>query len=915
MKTSPARLGLADDDLPRLRALGWMNGEELQPEVVKLLQSVRSGADPLGTLKRVLALAERTKLPPTLAVDWTALAGASKSLWESTLRHPEWLDGESTESADPRVFVQQHLVEIARRDLSGEWPLERVVAHISATADHAAKLALASATKRFGERTPPDKAPPPIAVIALGKWGAEELNYASDIDLVFVAGDGDLRAAVRIATSFIDQLATPTAEGLAFRVDVDLRPEGTTGPLVRTLASYRAYYERWGEPWEFQALLKARPVAGDLELGQRFREMVDEFVWQVGSEGVRELRRLKQRSEEEANPNDIKRAPGGIRDVEFTIQLLQLIHGRADTRLQVTGTFGAIAALIEGDYVRAEDAQSLADSYRFLRKVEHRLQLWQMAQTHQIPAERADLALNMGYRPGDLSAEGQLNRDLHEHRRRVRELHEALYYRPLLEAYTSSTGLTREQADDRLAALGFQDPAGAARSFEDLTSGLSRRSRLMNQLLPLMLEWLADTPHPDLGLTQLAKLVSTSPDQTALVSVLRDRPVAGRYLCRLVGSSRWIGHYLDRIPEFLPRLGDDRLLLDLPIGAAVAEMATERMRLRQDRGSRMASLRRLVRRRALRVAAADLLDLVEVETVSSALSDTADAAATAALWTAQQESPGDLVIVAMGKWGGHELGYGSDLDLVYAGDPQTGLKLAAEVGAVLGQPTADGIAYRVDLDLRPEGKQGALVRSLDAYRLYYQSRAEPWELLALIKARPVAGPPNDRLEFEAIRRECAFPVLVTSEMLRSIRHIKARIERERLPRGEDPEFHLKLGPGGLSDIEFLAQLWQLRLGAKVESLQTTSTVGALAALEGEGVLTSDECRHLVATYRFCTRLRNRLFLQTGSPHDALPIEGAEIARLAQSLGYRDRGTLREEYRSLTRRSRRIFARVFFEGPE
>ena len=914
MARSPARLGLGEEDLPRLRKLGWMNGDDLSPDTVGLLRLVRAGADPAGTLKRLLVLAERSTFSPSHpeVATWVGLAGASKSLWDSVLRHPEWLTGRAS-GIEPRVFVQERLVEIARRDLGGDWSLDRVAAEISEVADRAAELALSLAIDRFQGRSP-DQMPPPLAIVALGKWGAQELNYASDIDLVFVAGDStaDLRPAVRLASSFIDQLATPTSEGVAFRVDADLRPEGTSGPLVRTIASYRAYYERWGAPWEFQALLKARFVAGDPDLGRQFRAMVDDIVWQIGPDAVRELRRLKQRAEEEAAPEDVKRAPGGIRDVEFTVQLLQLIHGRADPRLRLTGTLAAIDALIEGDYVGADDAAALADSYRFLRTVEHRLQLQQMAQTHRLPNDRQDLALNMGYRPANESAEEQFNRDLNEHRRRVRSLHEALYYRPLLEAFASSTGLTRDQANDRLAALGFEDPAAAARSFETLTSGLSRRSRLMHQLLPLMLEWLADSPNPDVGLKQLTKLVTANADQASLIAVLRDRPMAARHLCQLLGSSRWLGQYLDRVPEFLPRLGDDRMLLELPIGESVTAIATERMQLRADRDARMASLRRLVRRRALRVAAADLLDLVSVDIVTTALSDTADAAARAALWAAEQETDGDLLIVAMGKWGGHELGYGSDLDLVYAGDPQAGLKLAAEVGAILSQPTADGIAYQTDVGLRPEGRQGALVRSVDAYRQYYVSRAEPWELLALIKARPVAGTSTDCEKFSEIRRECAFPQVVRAEMLRSIRHIKARVEKERVPRGEDPEFHLKLGPGGLSDIEFLAQLWQLRLGSHNEDLRTTSTMDALGALEAEAILRTNEREHLAATYWLCTHLRNRLFLQTGVAHDALPLDPRELTRLAQTLDYRDRGALREAYRSMTRRSRQIFERLFYE---
>ena len=248
-------------------------------------------------------------------------------------------------------------------------------------------------------------------------------------------------------------------------------------------------------------------------------------------------------------------------------------------------------------------------------------------------------------------------------------MHEALYYRPLLEAFSSSSvmGLERSRAEERLAALGYQDVAGAARSFEQLTSGMSRRSRLMQQLLPLMLDWLADTPNPDLGLAQLTKLGIGH--QNDLIGTLRDRPLAAQRLCTLLGSSRLVGTFLDRLPEFLPRLADDRLLTDLPVGEAVTQTALQRMSLRPDRDSRMASLRRLVRRRMLRVAAADLLGLADVDRVTSSLSDTADAAARAALWAAQQDEEGELTVVAMGKWGGGELGYSSDLDLMYVGTP------------------------------------------------------------------------------------------------------------------------------------------------------------------------------------------------------------------------------------------------------
>jgi glutamate-ammonia-ligase adenylyltransferase len=915
-----------------LEALGWIVDGRPSAAAQQLLLSIRAAPDPEGTLQRLTALAERVPLEVggNLLSDLVLLAGASRGLWDSLLRHPEWLVPGTFTAADPRLLVQRRMIEIALADLNGRWDLGQVVTALSDLADEAVATAYTGVLGELGDRFPGIERLP-FSIIALGKWGGRELNYASDIDLLFVyepaerAPDDSRRMAQKLASALIETLAAPTAEGIAFRVDADLRPEGGTGPLVRTLDSYRAYYERWGEPWEFQALLKARPAGGDPGLGARFISMTENFVWppSISPENIRLLRQLKARAEEAADPDDIKRAPGGIRDIEFSIQLLQLIHGRADPELRAPGTQAALAALTAGDYVRAEDADALLDSYRFLRKLEHRLQLWQLTQTHRVPSDRQQVARAMGYRDGEESATAHFETDLRLHRSRVRHLHELLYYRPLLESFAAVPpsygygGLSRDRAAARLQALGFLDLRGAAGAIENLTAGLSRRSRLMQQLLPLMVDWLADTPNPDLGLNHLAMLVAASPDSAELTGTLRDRPIAAQRLCRLLGSSRMVGGYLDRIPEFLPRLADDRLLVELPVGEELSATALERMKMRAGREERMGSLRRLVRRRLLRVAAADLLDMVGVERVQSALTDTADAAAGAALWTAAQEvGPVPMAIVAMGKWGGRELGYASDLDVIYVtGGPEevaAGLRLAAEFASVVGSPTADGSAYRVDSSLRPEGKQGSLARSLDAYRSYYEHRAEPWELLALGKARPVCGDPHVSDGFAEIADRYAFPEHVEADMVRSIRHIKARVERERLPRGEDPEFHLKLGKGGLSDIEFLVQLWQLRLGRAHPELRTTSSLAGVKALSGLGVLSEAEADHLTATYILCTRLRNRLFLQTNRAHDAFPIDGSEQARLALSLGYEHRTELREEYRKMTRRARRIFEKHFYE---
>jgi len=924
---SLARLGVGEAVLPRLEALGWLAGQRVAPGVTELLVKTRSGPDPEGTLHRLAALAERD---PSISLDdldrLLPLAGASRGMWDSLLRHPEWVHGLPPSPVEPRLVAQHRMLEIALADLTGSATFDEVGTALSELADRAVELALAKTRRRLAPRFPA-VVDLRFAVVAMGKWGGSELNYASDIDLLFIyeplegeEPDSSRRLAIRLATAIIEELSLPGAEGIAFRVDADLRPEGSTGPLVRTVGSYRGYYERWGEPWEFQALLKARPAAGDLGLASDFINSVAPLVWpdSLSSDQVRSLRDLKARAEENADPADLKRAPGGIRDVEFSVQLLQLIHGRSDPGLRVAGTIPALETLAAGGYVRPADADDLSDSYRWLRTVEHRLQLWQLAQTHRLPEDRENLALTLGFRAEQVPASVSFEIELNRHRTRVRQLHESIYYRPLLEAFASASagGLTRDRADARLHALGFRDLVAAGQAFEDLTTGLSRRSRLMSQLLPLMLDWLADTPNPDGGLQQLRALVAANSPNSELIGTLRDRPLAAQRLCVLLGSSRLMGTFIDRLPEFMPRLADDRLLVDLPVGTETRVVALERMQLRPDRAARMGSLRRLIRRRILRVAAADLLEMVDADRVAAALSDTADAAAAAALWTAEQETgPVPMAVVAMGKWGGQELGYGSDLDLIYVANTRAvagdALRLATEFRTVLGEATPDGSGYQVDAGLRPEGRQGALARSLDAYRSYYRERAEPWERMALIKARPVTGANDVAAAFEEIVAEHAFPRAVGPDMVRAIRHVKARVERERVPAGEDPDFHLKLGPGGLSDIEFLVQLCQVRLGHDEPEVRTSSTMGGLQALEGLGVLTAAEAAGSAESYQLCTRIRNRLFLQMGRPFDSLPIDGDEAARLARSLGYDNRAELREDYRRVTRRARRIFERKFY----
>lgn len=779
---------------------------------------------------------------------------------------------------------------------------------------------LRAATVDVAEKLPEAEAIP-FAIVAMGKWGSREVNYYSDLDLIFVHdhnGDGaqERRVATAIASRFIARLTTPTFDGPNLNIDVDLRPEGSMGPLTRSLEGYTSYYHRWSEGWELQALLKARPVAGDPSLGDRFQAMADRIIWEGGldEESLRAIRRIKAMAEETASPGDIKRGRGGIRDIEFAIQLLQLVHGRFDQDLRVTPTLEALEALASHGYIAPAEANDLADAYDFLRRVEHVLQLRELRQTHTLPRARDGLdqvGRALGFE-GDPAA--ALEQRLTEVRGVARDLHERLYFRPILDSLVGVEGsIDPSEARIRLEALGYKDVVAAAKAVSQLTTGLSRRSRVMHQALPLMLDWLSRSPDPDLGLAQLRLLLARTPDHAGLVGLLQNNPLAGERLCTLLGSGRLIGDLIDRIPEFIPRLADDASIADVRPGADAADRLLSRLDSRPDIEDRIGTIRRFVRRRKLRIAARDVLENPDPATTLLALTETADAAVESALH-ALDAADTSLAVVAMGKWGGRELSYGSDLDLVYLnaeGDTDRAIDIAVGLRRVLSDPSRHGDAFQVDEELRPEGRKGPLSRSIDSYARYLEEWAEPWELMALVKARPVAGNEKVLEAFSGLVSDRLWGRPFSDSVAREIRRIKARVETERIPPSEDPDFHLKLGPGGLSDVEFAVQLMQLQHGAEHEGLRVTGTLEALEALSEVGLLTGSQGDALRASYIFCTRTRMRLQLQKGRQTDSLPTDPDEAGRLAASLGLGRTSELREQYRRHTRRARRAFEEVFF----
>ncbi len=852
-----------------------------------------------------------------------AIGSTSRALAAVAAAHPQIV----TERIDTGWSVPLQnsaaLIEFASGEIDGSTSLATATAGYSRFIDGLVERTLNAARPEVTERHQ-SVTDLPFTIIAMGKWGAEELNYASDIDLMFVHGDsatdpeGSRAGAIALASRVISRLSASSFEGTGLVVDADLRPEGSMGPLSRRLDAFATYYERWAEPWELQALIKSRPAAGDLDLGAQFSELAADVVWETGidSDALRGLRRLKAEAESQANASDLKRAPGGIRDVEFTVQLLQLVHGRHDQRLRLRGTLEALAALEDGRYLSAEEAEELRNAYLLLRRLEHLIQVWDLRQTHRLPSDPETmrrLAIGMG-----LGADAEaLSVLVSATRSATRTLHERIYFRPVLESLVRSPSarLGPEKAYQRLSALGFANTRAATDALEAMTRGLSRKSGAMQQMMPLMLDWLSLSPDPDLGLSQLRVLLANTTDHSSLVSRLLNNPATGERLALLLGTGRLFGDLIDRIPEFVPRLADDEAIDDVRNRAAAIDRLQGLLASRPHRDDQIGTIRRFSRRMRLRIAARDVIRNHDTFKTMSSLAEGADTAIVGSLDVATAGLEHDMAVVAMGRWGGGELSYGSDLDLMYVFDRMdrdAALSVPAVMHEILSAPGRHGDGYILDTGLRPEGKNGPNARSLESTARYYEEWAEPWEYLALIRARPVAGAPETMERFQTMTESVLWQRPFGSDQLASIRKIKARVESERVGPDEDADFHLKLGPGSLSDIEFLTQLMQLKYGREFPAARVPGTLAALTSLLEAGLLTPADHLALVDSFEFCNRVRLRLHLQRGRLVDFLPTDPEELSQLSASLGYDRSIEVRETYQRVTRRARRVFMSRFFE---
>jgi glutamate-ammonia-ligase adenylyltransferase len=927
-------------------APGLLADEVLRHRLLSVLGASRALGDHLvrapGSWERLRDFADTRPTAAGLRRTMLAAVGAEPDLDDPTAGIAGLAGADAL-----RVAYRQHLLPLAARDLAEGADVADVAAELADLAGATLEAALAVARADLGPAAHGAR----LAVVAMGKCGGRELNYVSDVDVVLVAepvGDVDeseaLKAATALAAAMMRICSASTSQGTIWPVDAGLRPEGNAGPLVRTLASHVAYYERWAKTWEFQALLKARPVAGDLELGMRYVDTLAPLVWRVADrpDFVSDVQQMRRRVEGTLSAADghreLKLGPGGLRDVEFSVQLLQLVHGRSDPSLRSANTLEALEALSTYGYVGRDDAAELDRAYRFLRTLEHRLQLFQLRRTHVMPEHEDDLrrlGRSIGLRTDPVA---ELTAQWRQHAREVRRLHEKLFYRPLLSSVarlaSDEARLTPDAARSRLVALGYADPAGALRHLEALTAGVSRRAAIQRTLLPVLLGWFADAPDPDAGLLAFRRLSEALGTTHWYLRLLRDEGAVAHRLSLLLASSRYATDLLARAPEAVRLLADDAELV--PRGRAELSAELGVALSRHDTPELAVGMARAVRRRELfRISAADLLGTASVEQVEQALSDVTAATVAAALEVATKSVearrdsslPTRMAVIAMGRFGGRELTYASDADVLFVHDPVPGAEerdaseaahaVVHELRRLLAVPSPDP-PLAVDADLRPEGRNGPLVRTLGSYANYYERWSLVWESQALLRAVAVAGDAELGASFMSLVDPVRYrPGGISDADVREVRRIKARIESERLPRGADPHRHTKLGPGGLADVEWTVQLLQLRHGAAVPPLRTTGTLEALLAAADAGLVTPEQARVLGHAWRTASRVRNATLLVRGlaggRPGDSLPSDLRELSGVARVLGYPPgaAGSLVDDYRRATRRARTVVEQVFY----
>ncbi|HEX9788891.1 MAG TPA: bifunctional [glutamate--ammonia ligase]-adenylyl-L-tyrosine phosphorylase/[glutamate--ammonia-ligase] adenylyltransferase, partial [Candidatus Binatia bacterium] len=848
-----------------------------------------------------------------------------------------------------RRHKQRAYLRIGARDLMAEFTVEETVRELTALAEASLEAAYrfcrAEVEKDYGPLTlPGSNEPNRFAILGMGKLGGGELNFSSDIDVIFLyesdegenAGGAKGKSAPRefftaIGKKIIQAMGQVTEDGFVFRIDLRLRPLGANGPLVQSVGSAMLYYESWGQCWERAAMIKARPVAGARDLGNNFLKELEPFIYRryLDYTTVDELRHMKARIENElltggGKERNVKLGYGGIREIEFFTQALQLVNGGYESQLRGPSTLPALAELARHHFISAKERDLLTDAYCFLRQVEHKVQIVQEAHAHSIPEgtdEEQALARRLGYRrKGKRAERDQFWRDYRRHTGNVRNMFDRLFYSAQKEIEhdaASAAGSVWNDLDRKeivtaaLAKAGFADPLKAYENLLAVRDGevyqppSPKRLKVMRLLGPALMNEITASTAPDKALLNLAEFSHRIGGRTGFLTLLAENPPTMRLLITLFAQSQFLTDLFLHRPELI----DTLIRVDLTrfektkaeilgeLRAAIAE--------HDDIEGKLNTLRRHKTEEFIRIGLHDLGGALDLMRVLTQLSDLADACLQAALDMTLEElgskygslPHGQFAIIGGGKLGGRELDYNSDLDLIFVYDAgaeahsngglpahEYYVRAGQKLLTFLSAPTEEGIAYKVDMQLRPSGKAGPLVSSLDAFREYHHTSSQLWERQALIKTRQVAGDAALGKEVERIAKAFAYGRGLKRDEVGEIHHLRMRMERE-LAGEDETRFNLKKGRGGLVDIEFLTQMLQLTHGHRLAKLRRRQTLEALNALHEENILKRDEYRLLADGYLFLRRLDHRLRLERDQSIDAFEAAPERVESIAQALGY------------------------------
>ena len=837
-----------------------------------------------------------------------------------------------------RRFRRRETLRIGVRDLIGEATVEETTLELSNLADvclqSVFEIALGSLRAHYKLTSVAALDTGRFSIIGMGKLGGQELNYSSDVDVIFVYGEeGTLTPTLtnhqfftKLAEEIIRAVAASSAEGNIFRIDLRLRPEGKSGPLVRSLDSCENYYAEFGETWERMALIKARPVAGDEKVGGEFIAMVQPFVYarHAGENVIQQMAALKKRIEEEVVreghlTRHVKLGIGGIREIEFIVQAFQVLRGARLAQLRDRNTLRALAALVKTKTLTATEAAMLADAYRFLRSVEHRLQMEMELQTHTIPDEEHALyrlARSLGF--GTVT---EFSSAQEAQTAAVRKIYASV----LADAGVSGVTKTAETllAPDKLPKVltdaGFADVPVAMKVVENLWHGpgfghVSQRTKdLFITLFPTLVSWSAQVADPDAALARFDKFVSAYGSRGLLYETFASHPKLVEMLMKLGDASRYLSEALARQPELLDEISGGALSDPKSLDRLYGELCAIP---EEEDSDPMLVARRWRQSEMVRIGIEDVMGLVDLEQMHLEMTALAEACLRFAVQHTQKElglKRLPFLVIGMGKFGGRELGYGADLDVLFVGgtganDQAQAIKLASSVIDFMSRPTGAGALFAVDSRLRPDGAKGTLASSLGTHRDYYAKRAQLWERQALTKARFVAGDPKLGQDFMRMVHEIVYGRAATDEELTEIRQMRRRIETERGDQ-QHPDLEFKTGPGGLVDVEFLVQALQLRHGHAHPQLRTAHTLAVLNRLTALGLIEEDQSAPLRKNYLFLRRIESVLRRVENTSISKIPLDEREQQGLAKRLGFATAAEFLKTYRDTTRKTREIYERL------